>query len=282
MAHQRATDESINIDLIHHHVNNKTPSGDKIIAAFSENIPLSPIFDSTVESGANRNTHHDLQIKYNAIDDHPEILKTVEFKGSKHFKPIDDTKPPWFNGVQFYNGTGSKFTIGQKYARQFYDTMLDEIISHYEIQAPKPSYEIWEKDAFKQGRPTSEFVCELRQKGYLSEFLSNCRKKFNKTFISTTMDLIILMEEVQKIASDALTCKDYWLQIHGDINSPDMFYVKWSNKVATPEIIEIEQIISKSDCDINFKFTCKDGVELFAKMRWGYGQCISNIRIDIK
>ena len=47
-------------------------------------------------------------------------LKSVEFKGSKHFKPIDSTKSPWVNGVQFYNGTGSKFKMGNIYSKKFF------------------------------------------------------------------------------------------------------------------------------------------------------------------
>jgi len=277
--HKKSKDEAINIALIHHHVNNNTPSGVKIREAFSNAFPSVPMFISTVESGANRSTHHDLQIKFG---DNPEDMKTVEFKGSKYFKPIDHTKHPWVNGVQFYNGTGSKFAIGHKYARNFYDTMLDEIIEHLQIQTPKPSYEIWAKDAFRQSKPSSAFVCELREKGYGGEYLSNKRKQFNSKFIASDMDMMILMDEVQNIANEALSCKDYWLQIHGDIDNPDTFYVKWNGKIDMPEIQEVEQIKSKGDCDINFNFVCLDDIKFSAKLRWGYGQCITNIRVDIK
>lgn len=49
-----------------------------------------------------------------------------------------------------------------------------------------------------------------------------------------------------------------------------------------PEIVSVEQIKLKDNCDIIFKFICDDSSEFFAKMRLGYGQCITNIRIDIK
>ena len=282
MAHERAIDENLFIKLIHQHVNNKTPSGVKIINAFIHPYTLC----STIESGATRRAHHDLQVEImdTSLDTSLEqkIIKNVEFKGSKYFKPIDPTKQPWTDGVQFYNGPGNKFTIGHAYARRFYETALDELIVHYDIQSAKPSYEIWSKDAFRQGKPKSAFVCELREKGYLSEHLSDSRKKFNSTFIVTALDLVILLTEVEKIANEVLDCKDYWLQIHGDIETPETFHVKWSNKTAPLKIQEVEQIISKSDADINFKFVCEDGAEFTAKMRWGYGQCITNIRIDIK
>ena len=276
-SHKKSKDEAINIALIHHHVNHNTPSGTKIREAFSKAFPTVPMFISTLESGANRSTHHDLQLTFS-----DQSLKTVEFKGSKHFKPIDDTKHPWVNGVQFYNGTGSNFSIGHKYAREFYNNMLDDIILYLQIQTPKPSYEVWSKDAFKQGKPSTPFVIELREKGYGGEYLSNCRKKFNKNFVASDMDMMVLMDEVQLVATNALKCKDYWLQIHGDIENPDAFHVRWSAKIDMPEIQSIEQIQSKGDCDINFKFICLDNTEFYAKLRWGYGQCITNIRLDIK
>lgn len=274
--HQRAKDEATNIALIHHHITNNTPSGQKIRNAFALAFPNEPMFRNTVVSGANRSTHHDLQLQFDTD------VKTVEFKGSYHFKPIDTEKPPWTNGVQFYNGTGSKFSIGHAYARRFYDTMLDEIQEHLQLKTPKPTYEEWVKDAFRQGKPLTPFVRELRERGYKTEFLSDCRKKFNKSFIATDMDLMVLIDEAQHIADEALSCKDYWLQIHGDINHPDNFYVHWTNKVAMPQIQEIEQITTKDNCDINFKFICEDGSQFSAKLRWGYGQCVTNIRLDIK
>lgn len=274
--HQNSEYESINIDRIHYHINNLTPSGVKIIEAFVSEFPLETIFFYTVESGANRSTHYDLLLIFD------NGSKTVEFKGSKHHKCIDSSKHPWVYGVQFYNGTGSKFTIAHRYVREFYDYFIDKAIQHFQIQTPKPTYEEWSKDAFKQGKPSTPFVCELREKGYKSTYLSDCRKQFNKNFIANTEDLMTLMDEVQHIANEALSCKDYWLQIHGNIDNPDSFYVKWSAKIIMPQIQTVSQIISKDHCDINFKFICSDGTEFMAKLRWGYGQCITNIRVDIK
>jgi len=274
--HKRSKDEAINIALLHHHIHENTPSGQKIREAFSTAFPNIPMFDTTVESGATRSIHHDFQLQF------PDKVANVEFKGSKYYKHIDYTKHPWVNGVQFYNGTGSKFSIGHKYARMFYDTMLDEIIQHLQIQTIKPSYEEWAKDAFKQSKPSTAFVKELREKGYKTKYLSDMRKKFNKQFIAKDMDLMILMDEVQEIAREALNCKDFWLQLHGDIDNPDTFHVKWNEKIEMPQIETVEQIFSKDNCDINFHFICVDGTEFMAKLRWGYGQCITNIRVDIK
>ena len=249
-SHKKSKDEAINISKLHEHIKNNTPSGIKIKNAFASELPDQNMFTSTVTSGANRSTHHDLQIELDGA------LKTVEFKGSIHFKQIDATKAPWTNGVQFYNGPGNKFKVGSLYAKKFYDECLDKIIVDLMLKTPKPSYEEWVKDAFRQGKPKTPFVIELREKGYCCDYLSDVRKQFNKGFILSTFELTDLMLEVQQISEEVLNCKDFWLQIHGDIDDPDKFHVKWTNKIVMPEIISVEQIKSKDNCDINFKFIC--------------------------
>jgi hypothetical protein len=279
--HTKSDTEAINLAKIHNHLNSNTPCGMKIRQAFTEAFPDSPQFTASVISGGNRSIHHDFQIKWANLDN-LDTLKNVEFKGSKYKKVVDATKPPWVDGVQFYNGTGRNFGVGKEYARQFYDTMLDEIISHYNITTPKPSYEEWEKDAFCQGKPKTPFVIELRSKGYCSDYLSECRKKFNKQFVLNESQLETLKNEVFDISNQVLSSKDYWLQIHGTMDEPDDFEVKWTGKQCMTPIVNVERSISKSDCDVNFKFTCEDGNVFSAKLRWGYGQCITNIRLDIK
>ena len=269
--------ETINLEKIHFHIKNNTPSGKKIKEEFGKIFPDINVFDETVVTGGTRSTHHDFGLKWLS----EEVKKVVEFKGSEKKKPIDATKPPWENAVQFYNGTGNKFTVGRIYAKKFYDTTLDEIIMHLDIKTPKPSYEEWEKDAFLQGMPKTPFVCELRKKGYGGKYLSDVRKKFNKAFVLEPAELDILKSEVLKKANEVLEEKDYWLQINGNIDEPDGFEIRWSGKIGMREIVEIKQI-GKSGCDINFEFTCDGENKFFGKLRWGYGQCITNIRLDLK
>jgi hypothetical protein len=273
--HTRSDNEALSLAKIHNHINNDTPCGTKIRDAFSAAFPNTPQFTRSVISGGNRSAHHDLKIEWASAS-----TRTVEFKGSKHKKPIDATKPPWVNGVQFYNGTGSKFNVGKEYARQFYDTMMDEIIAHFGITTAKPSFEEWSKDAFIQGKPKTPFVKELREKGYKSDYLSECRKKFTKQFTLTSEQLDTLKNEVYAISSQVLESKDYWLQIHGAMEDPSDFEVRWTGKMAMAPIVSVEKDQSKSDVD--FIFTCEDGSVFNAKLRWGYGQCITNIRLDIK
>lgn len=275
--HAKSKKETINLEKIHYHIKNDTPSGKRIKEEFGKTFPDKNVFDETVVTGGTRKTHHDFGIKWLS----EEGKKVVEFKGSEKKKPIDATKPPWENAVQFYNGTGNKFTVGHSYAKKFYATVLDEIIAHLDIKTPKPSYEEWEKDAFLQGKPKTLFVCELREKGYGGKYLSDIRKKFNKAFVLEPSELEILKSEVLKKANEVLEEKDYWLQINGNIDEAAGFEIRWSGKIGMREIVEIKQI-GKSGCDINFEFTCEGENKFFGKLRWGYGQCITNIRLDLK
>lgn len=279
-ASKRGKDEKINIEKLHYHINNNTPSGQKIREEFSKTFPNKDKIKSSISDGADRKTHFDLKI----LLENSEKEETVEVKHSKDHKSIDNNKQPWSNGVQFLNGPGNKFTIANKYAENFYNKYISSSIisSHLNINTDIPSYDEWKKDAFKQGKPTTNYVKELREKGYRSSYLSNTRKHFNKDFNITEEDLNVLMYEVQDIIDNTFKCKDYWLQIQGDIDNPEKFNVRWSPKIESPTISNVEIIDSKSNCDINFKFTCDCGFIFTAKLRWGYGQCITNIRIDLK
>jgi hypothetical protein len=277
--HKKSDDEALNIAKIHAHINNKTLCGVKIKDAFHCAFPDMPVFEKTIVSGGTRGIHHDFKLQW--LD---AVEKTTEYKGCKDKSIIDSTKPPWINGVQFYNGTATKFIVGHLYARKFYETMLDDIIEHFKMVTAKPSYEEWLKDTCVQGKPksTSPFHYELREKGYKSDYLSECRKRFNKTFVLTDTELLHLQGEVFQKANEVLEQKDYWLQIHGKMDEPDDFEVHWSGKVTIAPIVLTKQVHSDSGCDVNFEFTCVDGSVFKAKLRWGYGQCITNLRLDLK
>jgi hypothetical protein len=66
------------------------------------------------------------------------------------------------------------------------------------------------------------------------------------------------------------------------MDNPDNFEVNWYGNVIMSQIEKIEKVVSKNSSDMNFMITCEDGTTYNAKMRWGYGQCITNIRIDLK
>jgi hypothetical protein len=214
----------------------------------------------TINPVGGRRHHYDL-----LIDD---IIR-VEYKGSK--SKMDITRP-WSNGVQFLNGAGKSFSIGHWYATAFYPhlTTLKEL---HNVTEPLPTYEEWIKDAFAQGKPTTPFVCELREKTNKGKKCSAYRTIFNKSFELSKEQLEQLASEVYMKANQVLSEKDCWLQVNQGT-------IRWSPKVEMPPIIKSEQI-RKNDADIQCQFTCQDGSIFKAKLRWGYGQCITNLRVDL-
>jgi hypothetical protein len=280
--HEKAKQETASLKSLVVHWDTDTPTAQKIKKAWMDTYPDEPVFDKIIVVGG-RKKHYDIILQW--ISSNYDIIKMkqgeVKFK-QKNIK-IDPSKNPWSYCVQYLNGHGSDFTIGHRYADSFY-TELDKLITEYNITAPKPTLEEWKKDAFGGKKPTTPFVSELREKGYKSTFLSKLRTDFNKRFVDTITeeDLKTVEREVYEKTNEVFNEKDYWLQIHGNLDDPDHFNVRWSNKVMMNKIIKTEQVITKSNYDVNFKFTCDDGKEYAAKLRWGYGQCITNIRLDLK
>lgn len=280
--HEKAKQETASLKSLVVHWDTDTPSAQKIKKAWMDTYSDDPVFDKMIVVGG-RNKHYDILLQW--ISSSNEIIQTkqVEVKLKNKNIKIDPTKNPWSYCVQYLNGHGSDFTIGHRYADLFY-TELDKLITEYNITAPKPMLEEWKKDAFGGKKPTTPFVSELREKGYKSTFLSKFRTDFNKRFIDTITedDLKTIEKEVYKKSNEVFGEKDHWLQIHGSLDDPERFNVRWSSKVMMQSIIKTEQVITKSNYDVNFKFTCDDGKEYAAKLRWGYGQCITNLRIDLK
>ena len=279
---EKAKQETASLKSLVIHVDTNSPTAQKIKNAWRDTYPDEPVFDKMVVVGG-RAMHYDILLQW--ISSNGEITKTkqVEVKSKKNLIKIDPTKNPWSYCVQYLNGHGNDFTLGHKYADLFY-TELDKLIVEYNITAEKPSLEEWKKDAFGGKKPTTPFVSELRDKGYKSKFLSKFRIDFNKKFADTITedDLKTIEQEVYKKSNEVFDEKDYWLQIHGSLDDPDNFNVRWSSKVKMNPIIKYEQDITKSKCDVNFKFTCDDGKVYRAKLRWGYGQCLTNLRVDLK
>jgi hypothetical protein len=283
---QNSKDEEEKLKLIAYHINTNTLCGQKIKQSFHQTFPdEEECFDSCKVYGG-RDIKYDLGLIWSVLDKE----KSCEAKMSDEKKSIDPKKSPWSNAVQGLNGIGNKFSIGRDYAKQFYDNAMDEIIAHYPLTKPKPSYEEWISDVFKCGKPTTDFVCELSEqsnKGSEGSYLfETIRKKYNKTFIASTEQLEIFKNEMFTQANKAFAQKDFWLQINGPMNEPDDFEIRWTGKFQIPEIISVKQkwtnVKKYSDCNIHFQLTCSDGSIFTPILRWGYGQCLTNLRVDLK
>jgi len=214
----------------------------------------------TIKPVGGRSHHYDLLI---------DGIIRVEYKGSQSKM---DTKSPWANGVQFLNGTGKSFSIGHWYATAFYPH-LKQLKQIHGLTQEVPSYEDWIKDAFAHDKPSTPFVRELREKTEKGKKCSAYRTEFNKTFVLSQEQLDQLATEVYTKANHVLSQKDCWLQVNQGV-------IRWSEEVEMPPILKAEQI-RKTDSDIQCQFTCQDGIIFKAKLRWGHGQCITNLRVDL-
>ena len=212
-SHLKSKNEKQVLKDIEYHVNNKTLTGMKLKNAY----PNKDIIGISVVGG--RGKHYDLVLKLKDKDNvvHEE---TCELKYSYKYKKIDTSKPPWISGVQFSNGSGSSYIVGREYAAQFYK-VLPLLKAHYKIEEPIPSLEEYYSDVMKQGKPITSFVCKLREHGYKTEFLSQFRKDFNKTFKLSEVHYPQLIDEVYKKANESFVQKENWLQIHGSLETPD-------------------------------------------------------------
>ena len=116
--------------------------------------------------------------------------------------------------------------------------------------------------------------CKSSRKGLYDE-----RDEFTEIFNSeiTDDDLDCLKREAGDMICKAMGEKDYWLQIHGDIDSD--FKLKWTQNTSVGLISEIK-VLKSTDC--TYQLCCANGLNLQAKLRWGYNQGISNLRLDLK
>jgi hypothetical protein len=290
--------EAITLIDIKHHINERTPSGIRLIENLSTEYNIN-ILNIDIVGG--RGKHYDLIIHSDELDENKvNIMYKVEFKGSHKIKKIDVKLPPWYNGVQFYNGDPKPFTICRDYSKKWYDKFIGSGVlkEQYDLLEEIPNYDIWKKDAYRQGKNVTPFMIEFKkiykdkhgpQKSMLEE-----RKDFNAKFMETYgIDpgyLEILKEEINPIYKKIMRDKEYWLQIAGDINTN--FEFKWTLGMAViPDISKVT--LKKLTSDIKFHCECFKSCDCIhdcqclpftfeAHLRWGYGQGFSNLRLDFK
>jgi len=273
--------EEADLKIIVEALNNPyTLQGLQLRAAFKADCGLEIEAARQPEGAGGRKKHYDFEILVAGI------WYKVEHKGSIAYKNIDTTLPPWTGGVQFYNGTGKSYTLGHIYARQWYDRYIaNGVLSRkYNITVAIPNYETWfSKDAMRQGDPTTPFGLELRSK-FRGENISNkkdgCfdeRDEMVRDLVISHTDLETIKTEVLTITQNVLKEKDYWLQINGDINGK--FYCKWSPILTISSITDVKRIPCS---DVQLEFITDMGFPIIARLRWGKGQGLSNIRIDLK
>jgi hypothetical protein len=271
--------EMVVIKDIVKHITEKTDVGKRLLKEFYDNFGIT-VTDARQTGGAgSRKIHYDFELY---CPEKNEWLK-IEHKGSYKNTPID-TSFPWVTGVQFYNGPGNQYLICYKYAKAWYNKYIssNRLKNRFNLQSEIPEYYDWlKKDAWKQGDPGTEFGKELKkvfrqEYGPRSSLLSE-REDLVRDFDFTEKDINDLKYDAAKIANKVLSQKDYWLQLHGDVN--DEFHSKWTKGFTLSDIKDIKVHKKK---DITFDFLCENNFKFNGILRWGKGAGFSNIRLDLK
>jgi hypothetical protein len=258
----------------------QTAQGAQLRAAFKSKFGLDVDAARQPQGAGGRSKHYDFEIQVAGE------WRKVEHKGSATYKGFDADLPPWTGGVQFYNGTGKTYALGRLYARQWYDRYIASGIlkTKYGLTSPVSDYETWfAKDAMRQGDPTTPFGKELRSKfrGEGAPHLGGgCfaeRDEMARDLALSDTDMETVKAEVLTIAQSVLSEKDYWLQINGDINGK--FCCKWSPPLKITAITGVKRVPCS---DVLLEFSTDMGFPIRAMLRWGKGQGLSNIRIDLR
>jgi hypothetical protein len=287
--------EVIKLKDIKYHCNNNTPCGIKIKKSLKDEYNIDIL---NIEIKAGRGHHYDLLVQTN---DKKASYRT-EFKGSTKQCVIRTDLPPWYNGVQFYNGCPKPFTLLHRYSLEWFNKYFnnDEYLTSFNINNELLSYEEWLKDAFRQGKNKLPFMIEFKDAFYKLKNKKTSmleeRVEFNKSFTISNDDLEGLMNEISPIYEKIMKDKELWLQITGDLENPDNFNVKWTKGMALSVIPELKKVSVKTrypdikfNCECDKMCDCLDkhdclckGFTFEAHLRWGYGAGFSNLRLDFK
>ncbi len=100
-----------------------------------------------------------------------------------------------------------------------------------------------------------------------------------QSFTLTPDELETTKKEVLDLTQKVLAEKDYWLQIHGSLQE-NQFHCAWSAALTVCEITSVEILSTYSD--VMLQFTTDTALPLKAILRWGKGQGLSNLRMDLK
>ncbi len=252
------------------HINEKTPLGERACHLFKESGGGDII---NAQPSCDRRDQFDFTL----------ILadgRMIQVDANSSKRKCVATKEPWYVGLKMYNGSGSMFSLANKYSTMWYERFIASgyITKIHGIHTPIPTYDEWIEDVFSQSKGNSEWTNEIRRKkprGFSEEHID-----FVKAFCQhiTEDDKRILVNEVIDMATRALEEKQYWVQIHSDLNR--ISYIRWKPQISIPFGIPIVEI--KPYKDVLLSLTWEDGRSLQTILRWGNTHGISNLRMEIK
>ena len=287
------SNERYDIAAIIHHINNDTPFGQRLKSSFHDFFHKNIVSAREPTKTQNRRRHYDIEL---VLED--DSIICVEHKGCKNNKPIPDSQRPWDAGVQFYNGTGSKFAMAHLYAQKWFEAYIEPNVfsKEYGITADTPTYDTWSEDAFRQKPPKCSYVQQFksnyRRKHGSGKSPLHLRTAFNPLFthtLNSNPDIVKkTIGDCEKYTKESLKVKDAWLTVHGNAITGEA-HIKWFKPFQVKEIKSFEYDDTKSDLEWNIEAIAyyKDNpdetftLKYKAKLRWGSGCGYTNIRVDL-
>jgi len=263
---------------------------DKLEELFSEtDLDVSTIKSFSKAGGCNK--HYDLIIHF--IDD---STKTIEHKGIKMTKksPVNDFERPWSLTPQLLNET-YQFARTSIYLDLWYTKAMPELKAKWPDLPEFPSYNEWIKLDASMGSAKSDWGKALKIKRQLSKanltFIDNIYKKYLKQFWTTISSNSEFMEELKQDLftniSLVLEDKNYWINTFYKTSKeivPEFSFISKTPQISNLNI-EIDLGTSKNLPKAILKYNLTSNPDKIfigeARLRWGNGNGISNIRWNI-
>jgi len=235
--------------------------------------------------------HYDLLIHMN-----DGSTKTIEHKGITMSKkiPVNDFERPWSLTPQLLNET-YQFSKTSIYLDLWYTNAMPELKTKWPDLPEFPSYNDWIKLDASMGSAKSDWGIALKVKRKASKantkFIDNIYKKYLKQFWTTISTNSEFMEELRQDLftniSRVLEDKNYWINTFYKTSKeivPEFSFISITPQISNLNI-EIDLGTGKNfpKAIITYNLTSNPS-KIFtgeARLRWGNGNGISNIRWNI-
>ena len=119
-------------------IHDKTPKGLRLIEGFKKTFNKEILDARQADKAGGRSFHYDFEINISE-----EGWRQVEHKGGSVFKAIDPSQPPWIQGVQFYNGPGNQYSLGIRYANNWYERFVASGYLSEKYNLKNSSFALW-------------------------------------------------------------------------------------------------------------------------------------------
>ena len=240
------------------------------------------------ETKGGRKKHYDMSA-YTQND-----IPKIEVK-SYSCLPKDTNQRPWEGYPQLVNAPYTFLTVcTQPYIDHWYDTILPHLKELYPTLPQLPNKNDWVKQDLSQGSVESEFGKQLKvikqtdEKKWKELFQTwryQCNQAVKKsiTHQNTEMEYIIENEMNNKLKEKTLWINTSYTS--SDTISP--LHQFQSIVTRTPSVLNLKimDITCKTDFIIHTQYKLSNSDDLFkgeARLRWGNGNGIANLRWNIK